>query len=293
MAEAVGFIGLGLMGEGMARRLVGSGRSLVVWNRSIEKSEALRAESPEQVRVAQSPAGVFAESSLVYCMLSTPEAVRSVYEMEGGVLEGVAPGKTVIDCATLAEEDMARLSAQVIAKGGRFLEAPVSGSKGPAAAGQLIFLCGGDEALFTECADDLDVMGKAKFFFGGVGQGTRMKLVVNMVMGSMMAAFGEGLSLCDASGLDGAKLLQVLDLGAIANPMFKLKGPKMLASDHAPNFPLKHAEKDMRLAVELGKSQGLELPVASTADSVMQKAMAAGHQDKDFSSVIEAQRKSK
>ena len=76
---------------------------------------------------------------------------------------------------------------------------------------------------------------QAKFFFGAVGAGTRMKLVVNMVMGSMMCAFGEGLSLCDAVGLDGGQLLQVLDLGAMANPMFKMKGPKMLASDHAPN----------------------------------------------------------
>ena len=221
-----------------------------------------------------------------------------------------------------------------------------------------------------------------------------MKLVVNMVMGSMMCAFGEGLSLCDAVGLDGGQLLQVLDLGAMANPMFKMKGPKMLASDHAPNvrpgeqpsnargtpiqrpstplerpcdarsplkrpwdahgtpgtprcwsptsplppaqarptsvsrrpshqpstptatptvtptvtptstptntptvtqhqFPLKHAEKDVKLAVALGQANGLELPVAATSDASMKKAMEAGHGDKDFSAVVEAQRKSK
>jgi len=281
------------MGEGMARRLLGGGRSLVVWNRSAEKSEALKAESPEKVEVVATPAAVLAACDLVYCMLSTPDVCKSVYEMEGGVLAGVTEGKCIVDCATLAEEDMQRLSGQVVAKGGRFLEAPVSGSKGPAAQGQLIFLCGGDEALFTSCADDLDVMGKAKFFFGAVGQGTRMKLVVNMVMGSMMSAFGEGLSLCDAVGLDGAQLLQVLDLGVMANPMFKLKGPKMLASDHAANFPLKHAEKDMRLAVAMGQAHGIELPVASTADTSMKKAIDAGHGDKDFSAVVEGQKKAK
>ena len=103
--------------------------------------------------------------------------------MEGGILDGVVAGKCVVDCATLAVEDMQRLSTQVIAKGGQFLEAPVSGSKGPAAQGQLIFLCGGDEALYAKCAKELDTMGKAKFFFGAVGAGTRMKLCVNMVRG--------------------------------------------------------------------------------------------------------------
>ena len=82
--------------------------------------------------------------------------------MKGGVLDGMSAGKCIVDCATLAEEDMARLSAQVLAKGGRFLEAPVSGSKGPAAQGQLIFLCGGDETLFKSCAADLDSMGKVR-----------------------------------------------------------------------------------------------------------------------------------
>mmetsp|Transcript_91895 Transcript_91895/g.259575 ORF Transcript_91895/g.259575 Transcript_91895/m.259575 type:complete len:295 (-) Transcript_91895:104-988(-) len=291
---SVGFVGLGIMGEGMARRLLTvGGRNLVVWNRSSAKAEALKEEHAEKVKVVETPAAVVAECSLVYCMLSTPDAVRSVYEMEGGVLAGVSTGKCIVDCATLAVEDMERLSKQVLERGGRFLEAPVSGSKGPAATGQLIFLAGGDEALFQEAGADLDAMGKAKFYFGPVGQGTRMKLVVNMIMGSMMCAFGEGLSLAEATGLDPSKLLEVLDLGAMANPMFKLKGPKMLASDHAPNFPLQHAEKDVRLAVAMGSAAGLELPVASTADETMKRAMDSGLGEQDFSAVVEAQKKQK
>lgn len=180
--DSIGFIGLGLMGEGMARRLLGHGRSLVVWNRSREKSDALKSEASDKVQIAATPAAVVAACDLVYCMLSTPDAVKSVYEMDDGILDGICAGKCIVDCATLAEEDMERLSEQVTEKGGRFLEAPVSGSKGPAAQGQLIFLCSGDEELFVSCAQDLDAMGKAKFFFGAVGAGTRMKLVVNMVM---------------------------------------------------------------------------------------------------------------
>lgn len=215
--KRIGFIGLGLMGEGMSRRLVtAGGRSLCVWNRSPAKSEALTAElGADKVVVASTPSEVVSSCDIVYCMLSTPSAVKAVYEMEDGVLAGVSASTCIIDCATLCETDMHRLSAQVAERGGRFLEAPVSGSKGPAAAGQLIFLAAGDEALYASVASDLDAMGKAKFFFGEVGKGTRMKLVVNMVMGSMMAAFGEGISLADASGLDPTQLLQVLDLGVM------------------------------------------------------------------------------
>ena len=231
----------------------------------------------------------------------------------------------------------------MLAKGGRFLEAPVSGSKGPAANGQLIFLAGGDKALYDMVTPELDAMGKKSFHFGEVGAGTKMKLVVNMVMGTMMCAFGEGLHLCTEQGLDASQLLevraagrsrprrpperptcrpsrlqpsaappaaalasiapgvspaqpvaaQVLELGAIANPMFKLKGPKMLQGDHAPNFPLQHAHKDMRLAVAAGEAVGLGMPVSAAAESAMKRARDEGHGELDFSAVYEGQKKAK
>jgi len=105
-------------------------------------------------------------------MLSTPDAVKSVYEMDGGILAGVAAGKQLVDCATLAPEDMARLSAQVVERGGRFLEAPVTGSKVPARDGQLVFLTAGDEALFHTAQRDLAAMGKASLFLGEAGAAT-------------------------------------------------------------------------------------------------------------------------
>jgi 3-hydroxyisobutyrate dehydrogenase-like beta-hydroxyacid dehydrogenase len=113
-----------------------------------------------------------------------------------------------------------------------------------------------------------------------------------MVMGSMLAAYGEGLSLAQASGLDASQLLQVLELGVCGAPLLKLKGAKMLAGDHAPNFPLKHAEKDMRLACELGSKSGITLPVAATADATMKEAMKVGSlADQDFSALFEVQKK--
>jgi 3-hydroxyisobutyrate dehydrogenase-like beta-hydroxyacid dehydrogenase len=136
--ETIGFIGLGHMGEGMARRLLNvAGRKLVVWNRSAAKSKALEAEAKGAVTVAESPAAVVRACAVTFVMLSEPMAVKSVYEAPEGILAGVSAGKSIVDCATLAVADMERLSAQVLGKGGRFLEAPVSGSKAPAAQGQV------------------------------------------------------------------------------------------------------------------------------------------------------------
>ena len=172
-----------VVGEGMANNLLKSGRDLAVWNRTDSKSTSFAEPWGERCVVCESPAEVFDKCSLVYCMLSTPEACKAVYEMEKGVIAGVKAGKSVVDCATLAAEDQQRMSIQVKERGGRFLEAPVSGSKGPAATGQLIFLCAGDEELFKEIKQDLDAMGKASLFLGESGAGARMKLAVNMVMG--------------------------------------------------------------------------------------------------------------
>lgn len=128
-------------------------------------------------------------------------------------------------------------------------------------------------------------MGKASFFLGEIGQATRMKLVVNMTMGTMMASLGESLVLAEAAGLNSSELLRVLDLGACSNPMFRLKGPKIASSDFTANFPLKHAQKDMQFALSMAASFGQALPVAASANDVYKSAMAE-HAHDDFSAVI-------
>lgn len=174
----------------------------------------------------------------------------------------------------------------------RFLEAPVSGSKAPAATGALIFLCAGSEDLFNEIKDSgLAAMGKASHFFQTqVGYGTRAKLVVNSLMGTMLAAFGEGLALSETVGLDPSKMIEVIGQGAVASPMFSLKGPKMIVKDHGPNFPLKHAHKDMALACEMAKAAGVEYSVMDQAEKIFRAAREDEElnvADEDFSAVFE------
>lgn len=173
-----------------------------------------------------------------------------------------------------------------------FLEAPVSGSKGPAATGALIFLCAGSEDLFREIKDNgLKAMAKASYFFGTeVGTGTRAKLVVNSLMGTMLAAFGEALALSEAVGLDPNTMIEVIGQGAIQSPMFGLKGPKMVVKDHTPNFPLKHAHKDMALACDMAKKARVEYSVMEQAEKLYHAARDDGDlnvADEDFSAVFE------
>ena len=142
--------------------------------------------------------------------------------------------------------------------------------------------------LYDKSSPALDVMGKAKFFLGPVGKGAEMKLVVNMIMGSMMCAFSEGLSLGTSVGLEAETIVDVVKLGAIAAPMYGLKGPLMAKAAYDPNFPLKHQQKDMRLALALGDQQAQPLPVAAASNELFKKARAAGYGDDDFCAVLEA-----
>ena len=286
-----GFIGLGIMGEPMARNLLAKGNKLTLWNRSTQATKRLVTEfGNDKVTLADSPKDVMRKSNIVYTMLSTPQVVHHVYNQPDGILDGVHQNTKIVDCATLAEQDMEQLANQVAERGGRFLAAPVSGSKGPAIAGQLIFITGGDEALFKEVEDDLAKMGKASVFIGSPGDAAKFKLAVNMVMGTMMTALGEGISFCEASNLDTSTFIDVLDQGAMANPMFKLKGPKILSADHATAFPLKHAYKDMKLAIEEAEKNSRSLPTSAAATAQYEKALSLGCGDDDFSKVTDVPR---
>jgi len=207
---------------------------------------------------------------------------------ENGVLAGITTGKRFIDMSTVDEETSKDVGDAIVAKGGRFLEAPVSGSKGPALQGQLVILAGGEKALLEEAQPYFDVMGKRTFYLGEVGCGARMKLVINMVMGINMVALCEGLAVGTKAGLNGSDIMEVIKEGAIASPMYGLKGPKMLAADYAPNFPLKHQQKDIRLAIGLGEQVGQALPLAAAANEVFKAAASSGKREEDFCAVFDA-----
>lgn len=294
MSSKVGFVGLGIMGKGMIKNLVTklpAVDTFVVWNRSPDASEEIKAQFPGKIEVATTAAEVVQSCPITYSMLSTIAASEAVFDKEGdGLIAGVSEGKIIVDCATLSPERMLKIRSDVCAKGGKFLEAPVSGSKVPAETGTLIFLCGGDEEVYKAAVPAFKAMGKANFLFGEVGSGSKMKLVVNMIMGTMLTAFSEGMALCEASDLPQEKLLEVLDLGAMANPMFKMKGPNMINANYGAHFPLKHAQKDMKLALDLAAQIGLNLPTTDAANDQF-KSLLDSCGDEDFCAVHKADKK--
>ncbi|CBI25677.3 hypothetical protein VitviT2T_010524 [Vitis vinifera] len=280
----VGFLGLGIMGKAMSINLIRSGFKLTVWNRTLSKCDELVELGAS---IGETPAAVVKKCNYTIAMLSDPSVALSVVFDKDGVLEQICHGKGYIDMSTVGADTSSKISEAITSKGGSFLEAPVSGSKKPAEDGQLVILAAGEKALYDEAIPAFDIMGKKSFFLGQVGNGAKMKLVVNMIMGSMMNAFSEGLVLADRSGLNPHTLLDVLDLGGIANPMFRLKGPTMIQNNYSPAFPLKHQQKDMRLALALGDENAVSMPVAAAANEAFKKARSLGLGDLDFSAVYE------
>lgn len=293
--KPVGFIGLGIMGEGMTNNLLKAGVPVHIWsrNRKVCEDFLFQAESAGNlpaVVIEDSPAAVVAACERTYLMLSTPAACEEVYTMDGGVLEGVSEGKQLVDCATLRPGDMSSLAARVRAKGGAFMEAPVSGSKGPAAAGALIFMAAGDKAVFDAAsAVELAAMGKKSVFCGEeVGVATNMKLVVNTIMGAQLAALAEGIALAESLGLSVDDMQGVLEEGAMASPMLKLKGPLMAQRSYAPAFPLKYALKDMKFALGLDAAENLGLPVSRAATAAFEVANKDPTlSESDFAAIME------
>ena len=278
-----GFLGMGIMGVPMVENLLKAGMDVTVYNRTAEKCKPLVDKGAKQAATA---ADVVRSCDITFAMVSDPRAAEELALGENGVVEGISEGKAYVDVSTVDPDTSIKIHDAVKGKGGRFLEAPVSGSKGPAIDGTLVFLCAGDESLYQDAKSALDVMGKASFYFQEIGQGAQMKLVINMVMGTMMTAFAEGLSLGDKVGLKQDDIIEVLAQGAINNPMFQLKGPLMAQGNYGPAFPLKHMQKDMRLALLLGDENAQPLAVSSAANSAYIKARQFGSADEDFSAVM-------
>jgi glyoxylate/succinic semialdehyde reductase len=283
--QSFGFLGLGIMGSAMAKNLLKAGFQVTVWNRSQDKCGELAALG---AKVAATPAEVTGACPITFAILADPAAAEAVCFGPDGALAGIGAGRGYVDMSTVDAATAEKIGAAVCARGGRFLEAPVSGSKKPAEDGTLIILAAGDRELFDQSLPGLEKMGKKCLYLGALGNGAQMKLIVNMVMGGMMTAFCEGLALASKAGLESGDLLEVLDSGALANPMFKMKGAQIAQGSFATAFPLKHMQKDLRLAVALGDSLGQPLFCAAAANESFKKAKALGFSDQDFCAVFKA-----
>jgi 3-hydroxyisobutyrate dehydrogenase len=280
----IALLGLGLMGSGMAGRLLDAGYPLTIWNRTPGKTQAL---ADRGAKVAQSPRQAVAGATVVISMLADVPVCRDVWLGRGEAILGTAPGTVLVESSTVTVEWIEELDRASREHGCELVDAPVTGSKPQAAAGQLLFLAGGSSAALDSITPILKAMGRDVVHVGPVGSGARLKLINNFLSGSQVAALAEALSLIERSGLDAQKALGVLTEGAPGSPLVKLLSGRMVARQYEPNFVLRLMAKDLRYAVSEADHQGLDLDMGRAALRVFEHAISAGQGEDDMSAVVE------
>jgi 3-hydroxyisobutyrate dehydrogenase len=280
----IALLGLGLMGSGMAGHLLDAGYPLTIWNRTPGKAQALQARG---ARLAKSPREAAAGAAVVISMLADVPVCRDVWLGRGEALVDIAPGTTLIESSTVSVEWIEELDRAAKDHGCDLVDAPVTGSKPQAEAGQLLFLAGGSSATVNKVTSILKAMGRDVIHVGPVGSGARLKLINNFLSGSQVAALAEAVSLIERSGLDREKALGVLTEGAPGSPLVKLLSGRMTARQYEPNFVLRLMAKDLRYAVSEADHQALDLDMGRAALRVFEHAIAAGQGDDDMSAVVE------
>jgi 3-hydroxyisobutyrate dehydrogenase-like beta-hydroxyacid dehydrogenase len=279
----IGFVGLGIMGSRMAANLHAHGHSLDVFNRTRKKAERLLAKG---AKWADFPAALAPEVEIIFTMLAHPEAVKQAALGEDGFLSHLGPGRMWIDCSTVNPSFSREMAAEAEAQGIRFLGAPVTGSKTQAASGTLTFWVGGDKSDLENSRPILECMGKTIVHCGGQGAGASLKMVMNQLLGTVMAAFGEGVALGESLGLSRAVLLNALLAGPAAAPFLASKRPRIeRGSYEQADFPLRWLEKDLHLAVVSAYESGASVPLTSAAKEVYRLAIRHGHGGQDFSAI--------
>ena len=284
----IAFLGLGIMGGGMARNLLAKGFPLTVFNRNAEKSKPFENEG---AHVAGSPREAAERAEIIVSMVADDIAARSLWLGENGALAGAKPGTICIECSTVTVNWVCELAAAAEQKKCEFLDSPVTGSKNQAAGGELNFLVGGDSATLEKARPVLSAMGKTISHLGPTGSGAMIKLINNFVCGVQVAALAEALMMIERSGLDRAKALEILTQGAPGSPIFRTVAARMIAPDFTPNFMLRLMTKDIGYAIQEGGKLSIELVTAKAALEDFQKAIIAGLGDKDIAAIVEPFRK--
>jgi 3-hydroxyisobutyrate dehydrogenase-like beta-hydroxyacid dehydrogenase len=280
----IGFIGLGIMGGGMAANLQNSGYDLIVHNRTAEKAQPLLDAGAVW---ASSPAELAPEVDLLFTMLADPEAVLQTALGEEGFLNQLPDGALWIDCSTTNPSFARHMGSQAAARGVRFIDAPVAGSRDQAANAELTFIAGASEKDLEDCRPELECMGQRIFHAGEVGMGTSLKVVLNHQLAVAMASFAEGAVLGEELGIDRDMLFDFLLASPVVAPFIKNKRSKMESGDYDTEFPLKLMQKDLHMASIAGFESGAALPLGGVAKELYKLAIRSSYGDMDFSAIYQ------
>ncbi len=283
MAE-LGYVGLGTMGGGVAKRLLDAGHTVHGWNRTKEKARWL---IDAGLQWADSPREVAERSEIVFTMVTNTAAVQAVTEGPDGILAGLAPGKVYVDMSTQSPSGSRAVAERVAELGAAMLDAPVSGSVITLEEGKLSIMVGGDADVYERVRPVLLAIGPKVFHLGPNGSAVTMKIAVNLQLNVQMVAFSEGVLLAERSGISRETAVEVMLASVIASPMVAYRGPFVLEQPEEAWFDVNMMQKDLNLALELGRELDVPLPTTAITNELLTAARGMGLDEKDFAVVFD------
>ncbi len=275
----LGFVGLGVMGSRMVKRLLDAGHTITGYNRTRSKAQWLIEAG---MRWADSPGKVAQASDVVLSMVTNTAALLAIADGPDGLLAGLGPGKLYVDMSTVSPTASRELAARVTAQGAQMVDAPVSGSVITLEQGKLSIMVGGEAQAFEAARPILLDIGPKVTHVGGNGLAVSMKIATNLSLAVQMLAFSEGVLLAEKSGIRRETAVEVLLGSVIASPMVKYRGPFVLQMPDEAWFDVDMMQKDMTLALELGRQFDVPLPTTAVANEFLTAARGMGWAEQDF-----------
>ncbi|MGH7774797.1 MAG: NAD(P)-dependent oxidoreductase [Candidatus Binatia bacterium] len=280
----LGFVGLGVMGSRMVKRLLDAGHTVTGHNRTKSKAQWLVNAG---MKWANTPRAAAQAGDLVFTMVTNTEALQAVTDGADGILAGLGPGKVYIDMSTVSPAASREIAQQVSTKGAKMLDAPVSGSVATIEEGKLTFMVAGEREVFERVEPILRDIGQKATYVGTNGLAVAMKIATNLSLVTQMLAFSEGVLLAEKSGIAREVAVEVLLNSVAASPMLKYRGPFVLKLPEAAWADCNMMQKDLLLALEMGRSLNVPLPTTATTNEFLTAARGLGLDKKDFAVLFE------
>jgi 3-hydroxyisobutyrate dehydrogenase-like beta-hydroxyacid dehydrogenase len=280
----VGFIGLGVMGSRMVERLLDAGHTVIGYNRTRSKAQGLLDRG---MQWGETPAAVARAVDVVFSMVANTAALQAVTGGPDGVVAGLCPGTIFVDMSTVSPTVSRTLAGHIAALGAYMLDAPVSGSVITLEEGRLSLMVGGEHAAYEQVLPILQDIGPKVTYVGANGLAASMKIATNLSLAVQMLAFSEGVLLAEKSGIARETAVEVLLNSVIASPMVKYRGPFVLGLPQEAWFDVNMMQKDLLLALEMGRELDVPLPTTAVTNEMLTAARGMGLADKDFAVVFE------
>ena len=280
----LGFVGLGVMGSRMVKRLLDAGHTVTGYNRTKSKGRWLLDAG---MKWGDTPRAVAEAADVTFSMVTNTAALQAVTDGSEGILAGLGSGKIYVDMSTVSPAASRDLATRVSAQGAHMLDAPVSGSVITLEEGKLSIMVGGEVAAFEKIKSILQDIGPKVTYVGGNGLAVSMKIATNLSLAVQMLAFSEGVLLAEKSGIKREIAVEVLTNSAMASPMVKYRGPFVLKMPDEAWFNVNMMQKDMNLALEMGREFNVPLPTTAVTNEFLTAACGMGLAEEDFAILFE------